>query len=170
MRSRHTNWHTALNCFVLPNIAGMTPVMKLDISSWTIPQDIKLADEQFNKPGSLDLLLGADLFYEMSRPGRYTHPGNYPIIQETVLGWTLAGKTPIATNIGNAPHAFIVRDDDNLDKNLNRFWEVEPVDHSTMTAEQKTCEDHFLTHTTHQPDGRFVVRLPTKIDTTQLGT
>jgi hypothetical protein len=72
MRSRHTNWHTSLDCAVLSNITGMTPVMKLDISSWKIPKDIKLADEQFNEPGSIDLLLGADLFYEMSRPGRYT--------------------------------------------------------------------------------------------------
>jgi predicted nicotinamide N-methyase len=49
----------------------MTPAKKLDISGWKIPKDIKLADEQFNEPGSIDLLLGADLFYEMSRPGRY---------------------------------------------------------------------------------------------------
>jgi hypothetical protein len=63
----------------------MTPVMKLNISSWKIPKNIKLADEQFNEPGSIDLLLGADLFYVMSRPGRYTHPGNYPVLQETVL-------------------------------------------------------------------------------------
>jgi hypothetical protein len=49
----------------------MTPVMKLDMSSWKIPKDIKLADEQFHEPGSIDLLRGADLFCEMSRPGRY---------------------------------------------------------------------------------------------------
>jgi hypothetical protein len=139
----------------------------LQLFSWRLPKDIKLADEQFNEPGSTDLL-GADLFYEMSRPGRYTHPSNYPVLQETDLGWTLAGKTPISTNTNNAQHAFILRDD-NLE-NLNRFWEVEPVDHSTITTEQRACEEHFLTHTTHQPDGRFVVRLPTKIDSTQLGT
>jgi hypothetical protein len=149
----------------------MTPVMKFDISSWKIPKDIKLADEQFNEPGSTDLLLGVDLFYEMSRPGTYTHPVNYQVIQETVLGWTLAGKTPISVNPTNAQHAFISRDDDDsVEKNLNRFWEVESVDHSTMTAEQKACEDNFLTHTTQQSDGRFVVRLPTKMDATQLGT
>jgi hypothetical protein len=148
----------------------LTPVIKLDISNWTIPKDITLADEQFNEPGSIDLLLGADLFYEMSRPGRYTYPGNYPVIQETVLGWTLTGKTPIVTKPDNVQHAFIARHDDNLEKNLNRFWEVEPADHSTMTAEQKACEEHFLTHSTQQPDGRFMVRLPTKMDTTQLGT
>jgi hypothetical protein len=49
----------------------MTPVTKLDISNRKIPKDIKLADEHFNEPGSIDLI-GVDLFYEMSRPGRYT--------------------------------------------------------------------------------------------------
>jgi hypothetical protein len=57
-----------------------------------------------------------------------------------------------------------------LENNLNRFWELEFIDKSTMTAEQKACEDHFLTHTTQQPDGRFVVKLPTKMEPTQLGT
>jgi len=39
-----------------------------------------------------------------------------------------------------------------------------------MTAEQKAREEHFLTHTTQQADGRFVVKLPTKMETTKLGT
>jgi hypothetical protein len=148
----------------------MTPVTKLDISSWKIPKDIKLADEQFNQLGSIDLLIGADLFCKMSRPGRYTHPGNYPVLQETVLGWTLAGRTPATTNPNNAHHAFLLREDNKLEHNLNRFWEMESMEQSTITAEQKACKDYFLTHTTQQPDGRFVVKLPTKMEPTQLGT
>jgi len=38
-----------------------------------------------------------------------------------------------------------------------------------MTAEQRACEEHFLTHTMQQPDGRFMVRLPTKMEPNQLG-
>ena len=37
-----------------------------------------------------------------------------------------------------------------------------------MTTEQEACEQHFITHTTQQQDGRFVVRLPTKMDPKQL--
>jgi hypothetical protein len=70
----------------LPNITGTTPSSKLDIRSWKIPRDIRLADEQFDQPGPIDLLIGADLFYEIFRPGRRTRPGNYPGLQETVLG------------------------------------------------------------------------------------
>ena len=34
LRSRHTDWHTTLDCAILSNITDMTPVTKLDISSW----------------------------------------------------------------------------------------------------------------------------------------
>jgi hypothetical protein len=57
-----------------------------------------------------------------------------------------------------------------LEKNLNCFWEVEFMEQSTMTAEQKACKDHFLTNIIHQPDGRCVVKLPTKMEPTHLGT
>jgi len=67
----------------------------LDITTWKILKDIKLADEQFDQPGGIDLLIGADLFYETLRSGRRTCPGNYPVLQETVLGWTLSGQTPL---------------------------------------------------------------------------
>jgi hypothetical protein len=59
--------------------------------------------------------------------------------------------------------------EDSLERNLNRFWEVEPVQQSTMTAEHQACEEHFLTHTTQLPDGKFVVKLPTKMEPNQLG-
>jgi len=39
-----------------------------------------------------------------------------------------------------------------------------------MTTEQQACEQHFITHTTQQDDGRFVVRMPTKMDPKQLGS
>jgi hypothetical protein len=91
LRSRHTNWHTTLDCVVLSTITGITPSTKLDTSSWKIPKDIKLADEHFNQPGSTDLLMGADIFYEILRSDRCTRPGNFPVLQETALGWTISG-------------------------------------------------------------------------------
>jgi len=39
-----------------------------------------------------------------------------------------------------------------------------------MAAEQHACEYHFISNTTQQQDGRFVVRLPLTMDPTQLGS
>ena len=170
LRSRHTDWHTTLDCAILSNVTGTTPSTKLDTSNWKIPKDIKLADEQFDQPGSIELLIRADLFYEMLRSSRRTHPGNFTILQETVFGWTLTGRTPATFTQNDPQHAFLLWEDNRLEHNLNCFWEVEPMEQSTMTAEQQACEQHFLTHTTQQQDGRFVVRLPTKMKPKQLGS
>jgi hypothetical protein len=35
---------------------------------------------------------------------------------------------------------------------------------STITAEQKACEEHFISNTIKQEDGRFVGKLPTKLE------
>jgi hypothetical protein len=57
----------------------------------------------------------------------------------------------------------------NVEANLNRFWDVEAIEHP-MTPEQHACEHHFVTTTTNQSDGRFIVRLPVKGNPNQLGT
>lgn len=151
----------------MPNIKGTTPFTKLDRCRWKIP-DKKLADEQFDQPGSIDLLFGGDLFYEILRPGKRTCPGNFPMLQETFLGWTLSGQTPAVTAPTDTQRIFLLQEDSNLKHDLNCFWEVEPMVQSTMTTEQ-TCGEHFL-NTTQQPDGRFVVRLSVKMEPNQFGT
>ena len=139
LRSRHTNWHTTLDCAIFSSITGTTPPSKIDTISWKIPKDIKLADEQFNQPRGIDLLIGADLFYEILLPGRRTRPGNYPVLQETALGWRVCGRTPAAIQNGSQS-THLSREDNSLKFNLNRFWEVEAVEQSTMTAEQQAFE------------------------------
>jgi hypothetical protein len=118
IKSRYNNWHTTMDCVVLPNITGNTPATKLDISQWNLPKNLQLADETFNQPDSIDILIGADLFYEILLPGRSTRPGKYPVLQETVLGWTVAGKTPTATANQASCQALFSRDDINMDQQL----------------------------------------------------
>ena len=81
---------------------------------------------------------------------------------------TLTCLTPATTTQNEPQHTFLLREDKSLEHNLNRFWEVEPVEQWTMKTEQQFCEQHFITHTTQQKDGRFVVRLPTKLDPNDL--
>jgi flagellar basal body rod protein FlgG len=50
-----------------------------------------MADEYFDQPGSIDLLIGADVFYEILLSDRFTRSGNFSVLQETVLGWTISG-------------------------------------------------------------------------------
>ena len=88
-----------------------------------------MADKQFDQPGSIDLLIGADLFFEMLQPGRRTRPGNYPVLQETVLGWTLSDRTPATTTQHDPQPTFMLREDYSLEHNLNRSRKWNPWSH-----------------------------------------
>jgi hypothetical protein len=108
LKSRLSDWHPKLTCAILPNITGVAPSAKLDTSSWKLPKDIKLADEQFNQPGGISLIIGADIFYEILRAVR-TRPGDYPVLQETTLGWAISGRTQGVTH--NEPqHTFMLQE------------------------------------------------------------
>ena len=98
----------------------------------------------------------------MLQPGRRTRPGNYPVLQETVLGWTLSGRTPATSTRHDFQPTFMLQVDIRLEHNLNRSMEFEPVGPSTMTTEQNVCEQHVITHTTQQDDEGSVVSLPRK--------
>jgi len=115
------------------------------------------------------MLIGADLFYELLLPNRRTRIG-HPVLQETVLGWIISGRTPVLNNQRTHQHSFLLRENTSLQQNLNRFWEVEPMEQPILTPEHQACEQHFITHTTQRQDGRFVVRLPLKEEPNQLGT
>jgi hypothetical protein len=82
IKSRYNDWHTTMDCVMLSSITGNTPATRLDISDWNFPKNLQLADETLNQPGSIDILIGADLFYAMLCPGRHTRPGNYPVLKQ----------------------------------------------------------------------------------------
>jgi len=61
----------------------------------------------------------------MSQPGRRTRPGNYPVLQERVLGWTIAGRTPANTTVEYVKRAFLQRE--------------------TRIVKHQACEEHLHT-------------------------
>jgi hypothetical protein len=61
-------------------------LLNFETADWKLPMDIRLADNQFYRPNCTDLLIGADVFYEILLAGRRIHSSNYPVLQETVLG------------------------------------------------------------------------------------
>jgi len=108
-----------------------------------------VADEQFHQPGNIDLLIGADLFYVITRPGRRTRPGNYPVLQETVLSWTTAGGTPANTTVEDVKCAFLQRE--------------------TKIVKHQACEKLLHTHNPTQK-GVVVDRHPNKRESIPPGT
>jgi hypothetical protein len=106
-----------------------------------MPKDIILADETFNVPGTIDLLIGADIFFEIINPKKRTHQGNYPVLQETALGWIISGRTP--ADVCETRQTLKNRCSNNPGYDLNYFLYKESTEQSSKLTKQQGSEKQF---------------------------
>ena len=59
----HRIFASQLNAVIIPSITSSQPNRRLDISTWNIPSNINLANDNFIIPESIDVLIGAPLFF-----------------------------------------------------------------------------------------------------------
>lgn len=98
IKSRFDNFETELQFLVLPRITEKLPLIKFEKMQLNIPKYLQLADEQFNIPKSIDILLGAGIFFDLIKHGKIKLENNQPILQETILGWIVTGNLQINPN------------------------------------------------------------------------
>lgn len=170
LQSKVTGFSTRLEALILDHIIAPQPSQSLDISKWAIPHNIQLADPDFHNPDRIDLLLGAELFFQLLSIGQIKLGPNLPTLQNTVFGWIIAGKVDQAS----APAAAcgICSEDVELNKAIERFWEVEEVEKPhqiNLTLAQKQCETHFAQTVRRDSTGRFEVSLPFSGNPASLG-
>lgn len=92
MRAKTNNYNTRFTCIVLPGITAQMPSLThTHINNIQIPHNITLADPDFHSPADIDLLIGADKFWELLNDGliRLKHG---PYLQNTKLGWIISGS------------------------------------------------------------------------------
>lgn len=80
-----------VNCFVLPSLTDNVPSRTVNISHLKIPTNVCLADPHFYRPASVDLILGADIFWDVVGSQRINLGNHMPILCETKLGWIVSG-------------------------------------------------------------------------------
>ncbi|XP_030759214.1 uncharacterized protein LOC115884703, partial [Sitophilus oryzae] len=173
IESRQSNFKININCLVLPKITSKIPSFVFDKSDLNIPANLILADPSYHIPGSVDLLIGADYFWDLLNIGQIKLGKDLPILQKTRFGWVISGRF--------FPKKYIQKDSSGLSCNfssinnslenmLEKFWSVEEYSYSEhLSPEEKTCEELFVKSTVRNPDGRFVVQLPFKISPSCLG-
>ncbi|XP_072377717.1 uncharacterized protein [Diabrotica undecimpunctata] len=165
--SRVDNYQTTISCYVISNICSEIPAQKLIHPSLIIPKNIQLSDEQFFEPGEIDMLIGADLFWDLLTEGKIYLGNGLPILQNTKLGWVVSGKSPVSTSLSRCNFANTIYSED---AQLKRFWELEEVPvNSVLPKDESECENHFHRNTTRNEEGRFVVKLSLKLSPDVLG-
>ncbi|GBO46709.1 hypothetical protein AVEN_268596-1 [Araneus ventricosus] len=158
----------SLNFLVVPKItAGLTPSNKFDVSIGDF-SNIKLADEKFNVPERVDMLLGVEVFYELLRLGQISVPNSNLLLQNTVFGFIVSGGIPRENE--NVIHCGFLKHEINLDQTLKQFWEIENVESDIpKSRESVLCEEHFQNNHSSDKSGRYIVKMPLKENSDCLG-
>ncbi|GFV02822.1 integrase catalytic domain-containing protein [Trichonephila clavipes] len=145
----------------------LVPTTKIDFNLNNIP-NLKLADKNFNIPERVQMLLGAEVFYELMLPGQFKTDDSNVIFQNTVFGFVVSRST--SSDAKGKEHCGFIQAADNLEHSIKKFWEIENVEiDSVKTSELDICEDHFKNTHSRDDQGRYTVAMPLKEDPSCLG-
>lgn len=150
------------------------PFMSTSVDEWKIPGNCTLADPEFNKTRSIELILGADVFYKLLEGDRVSLGTNRPDLIKTTLGWVVAGPMDAPLINKACTLNFFTASADSTDypvelEWMKRCWELEKQPEVKLWGpEELDCERHFQSTVTFN-EGRYTVRLPFKQPTNLLG-
>lgn len=154
-----------IHCFILPKITTLIPSNFINTNSLQLPDDIHLADPSFFMPSVIDILVGAETFWNVLGTKSISLGKNQPKLFETKLGWLVSGfiqqlnQTTTICNLLQHERS-----------DLERFWELDSVTESpSLSREHIACEENFRLTTKRDKDGRFIVTMPLKSSPTTLG-
>ncbi|XP_011858413.1 PREDICTED: uncharacterized protein LOC105555972, partial [Vollenhovia emeryi] len=121
---------------------------------------MQLADPHFNVPNRVDILIGADIFWELLTGEIITIHSNQPKQYGTHLGFVIGGKVMVKQPSQNVVSLTCMG---NLHEEMHRFWQQEELpSKDLLSREEIECEQHYQLHTKREEDGRYVVTLPLK--------
>ncbi|XP_044583145.1 uncharacterized protein LOC123264093 [Cotesia glomerata] len=132
-----------------------------------IPNNIALADPLFHLPRPVDVLIGSGTTLALLSIGQInrSHEDCDLIIQKTQLGWVVAGGVNEDNN--TQPVSCQLCD---LSNQLIRFWIIEDVSpKGSRTLDDSLCETHYQLNTTRDASGRYIVKLPFKVENVDFG-
>ncbi|XP_054744461.1 uncharacterized protein LOC129248873 [Anastrepha obliqua] len=137
------------------------PEAEFNITSWNLPANIELADENFFKPTRVDLLIGTEIFFDILSIGQIKLAPGLPSLQKTLLGWVVSGRYQRPTE--NSSSICLLSVEESVDANLQRLWKLdEPSKADMWTTEQRNCEQSYMQTVQRNIEGRVVVKLPFK--------
>lgn len=154
----------SVKALILNTVTTQIPSQLLQQSNCETIRSLQLADEQYWKPGRIDLLLGAAHIPNILLQGMHKVDGL--IAQETIFGWVISGSVMstaiIATN-QSCRHI-------TLESALTRFWEQEESQStSRLSVDDEECQAYYKQTTTRAADGHYIVELPFRQGDRNLG-
>lgn len=153
-----------IDALVVPQVTGDIPTHTFNPLTMELP-NLKYADPDFYKSGAIDVLLGGDVYPAILRGGVQHGVFDSLVAQETIFGWIVTGPTNSRRSIRLSHFTKV-----SIDEQLAKFWELEEVSHKPILSEDdKLCEEIFRSTTVRNSEGRYIVNLPFKSDSSALG-
>ena len=174
-----SGWKLDMSAVILDRITGIQPRQDAAaVKEMALKEGWVLADPKFDKPGKIDVLLGADVL-----PHVQLHESPVPSIMAvpTVFGHALMGtypaKGPLEYAQGNVHtlttgEPLVENSDDNLNTTLTRFWKLEePLQSRPLFSpeEIRVQADYDKKHIFFSSVGKYQVSLPKKLQSLTLG-
>lgn len=167
IQSIHGNETIYIRAYIFHNLTSQLPCTKLTITCWDEIKTLPLADNKFNSPKDIDILIGFDYFFSLIREGTIFKDGDV-LAQNTAFGWVICSGCTMDESVTVCNITSQTNCEEDLNKALRLFWEVESltIKKPSLAAEDKTAEDLYCSTTIRSE--RYAVRLPFK-QTPKLG-
>ncbi|XP_018400775.1 PREDICTED: uncharacterized protein LOC108778168 [Cyphomyrmex costatus] len=164
LQSRLNSYCRTIDCIVTERITEKLPLTTSRRRNYNIPRNLKLADPHFNVSSKVDILIGAEIFWELLCIGQIEATHSHPTLQKTRLGWILAGRRSITAAPAENVRAFTtVISNAQLHDQLTRFWQIEHLDNQVVNNKDDAyCEEHFEANVDQNEQGRYIIKLPIK--------
>lgn len=133
VQSRLDSYTFTIDCIIADRVTDKLPAFTLRRRDFDFPRNLKLADPQFHVLSEIDILIGAEIFWDLLCIGQIQCSDKHPKLHKTKLGWILAGRLAEPMRPSPRVHSFHASiSNDQLHDQLNRFWQLDNLaDHTT---------------------------------------
>lgn len=92
IKSKLNGYKSELKFSVLPTLTEKLPLIKFGKSQLNYPRNLFLADEEFNVPKEIHLLIGITTFYEVLGTKKIKLDNGPLFLYDTLFGWIFGGN------------------------------------------------------------------------------
>ncbi|XP_063993399.1 uncharacterized protein LOC135171041 [Diachasmimorpha longicaudata] len=166
--SRLNNFKKELNFLIVPTISSLVPSEQIDRKSLEIPKNLALADADFHKPSTIQVLLGCSTSISILSVGQLKLPKAADIyLQKTLFGRLVCGSLNNEFDHSQTACHFT-----EIIEEFKKFWEIEDIGlkESQQSEVEAACQAHFQQHVSRNPEGRYIVALPFNEKKNKIGT
>lgn len=144
LTSRVSIFKTRLNCLVVHQITQAIHAYRVNVCELRVLTVIQLADPKFYESSLIDLLLGAEIFFDLMCMSRVKVAKDQPTWQKTLLGWIVTGGVKTSATKRKASTICNLITNEQLGDDIARFWCIENNNRQvTRSSQERWCEDHF---------------------------